>query len=100
MKVYTDDDGARRLIGRADVPDDCGPVYEVPVVREALAVTEEFAIGTVTHLPEGGGAPVVERAVLAAPGQLVELCRGGSRWRLSATSRHRRRTANSTCPGR
>ncbi len=28
------------------------------------------------HLPEGGGAPVVERAVLAAPGQLVELLPG------------------------
>lgn len=56
--------------------DDCGPVYEVPVVREALAVTEEFAVGTVTHLPEGGGAPVVERAVLAVPGQVVELLPG------------------------
>ena len=76
MKVYTDDAGSRRLIGRADVPGDCGSVYEVPVVREALAVTEEFAVGMVTHLPEGGGAPVVERAVLAAPGQVVELLPG------------------------
>lgn len=37
---------------------------------------ETFAVGTVTHLPEGGGAPVVERAVLAAPGQLAELLPG------------------------
>ena len=76
MKVYTDDDGARRLIGRTDVPDDCGPVYEVPVVMEALATVEEFAVGTVTHPPEGGGAPVAERAVLVVPGQLVELLPG------------------------
>ncbi|GAA0571072.1 hypothetical protein GCM10009416_07090 [Craurococcus roseus] len=76
MKVYTDDDGGRRLIGHADVPDDCGPVYEVPVVKEALAATEEFAVGAVTHPPEGGGAPVAERAVPAAPGQLVELLPG------------------------
>ena len=78
MKVYTDDDGGRRLIGRADVPDDCGPVYEVPAVTEALAVVEEFAVGTVgTHVPEGGGgAPVAERVVLAVPGQMVELLPG------------------------
>ncbi len=70
------DGGGRRLIGRADVPDDCGPVYEVPTVREALAITEEFAVGAVTHLPEGGGAAVVERAVLVVPGQPVELLPG------------------------
>ena len=33
-------------------------------------------VGVVTHLPGGGGAPVVERAVLAAPGQPVELLPG------------------------
>jgi hypothetical protein len=37
---------------------------------------EPFIVGAVTRLPEGGGAPVVERAVLAAPGQLVELLPG------------------------
>lgn len=76
MKVYTDDDGGRRLIGHAAVPDDCGPVYEVPAVKETEAITEAFAVGTVTHVPEGGGAPVVERAVLAVPGQMVELLPG------------------------
>jgi hypothetical protein len=76
MNVYTDDDGGRRLIGRVDVPDDCGLVYEVPVVMEALATVEEFAVGTVTRPPEGGGAPVVERVVLAVPGQWVELLPG------------------------
>lgn len=76
MRVYLDQGGERRLIGRADLPDDCGPVYGVPAVKEAFAITEEFAVGTVTRLPEGGGAPVAERAVLAAPGQLVELLPG------------------------
>ncbi len=76
MKVYADDDGGRRLIGRADVPDDCGPVYEIPVVREALAITEGFVVGTVMYAPDGGGAPVAERVVLAAPGQPAELLPG------------------------
>ena len=75
MKVYTDDDGGRRLIGHADVPDDCGPLYEVPAVKEALATTEEFAIGAMVLRAEGG-APVVERVVLAVPGQQVELLPG------------------------
>jgi hypothetical protein len=78
MKVYTDDDGGRRLIGHAAVPDDCGPVYEVPPVAEALAITEEFAVGTLALRPEGGGAPVAERVVLTVPGQMVELLPG---WR-------------------
>ena len=76
MKVYTDDDGGRRLIGRADVPEDAGPVFEVPMFGAASTIAERFAIGTVTHLLEGGGAHVVERAVLAVPGQLVELLPG------------------------
>ena len=76
MKVYSDEGGDRRLIGRAEVPEDVGPVYEVPLFGAASTISESFAIGTVTHLPEGGGAPVVERAVLAAPGQLVDLLPG------------------------
>lgn len=76
MKVYLDEGGERRLIGRADVPEDCGPVYEAPMFGAAATIVENFAVGTVTHLPDGGGAPVVERAVLAAPGQLVDLLPG------------------------
>ena len=76
MKVFLDDDDGRRLVGRADVPEDAGPVYRVPRSGAASIIVEAFAIGTVTHLPEGGGAPVMERAVLAAPGQLVELLPG------------------------
>lgn len=76
MRVYVDEGGERRLVGRADVPDGCGPVYEVPLFGAASPIAESFTVGTVTHLPGGGAAPVVERAVLAAPGQLVELLPG------------------------
>jgi len=77
MKVYLDDGGDKRLIGRADVPAECGPVFEALVFGPAApSIVESFAIGAVTHLPEGGGAPAVERAVLAAPGQLVDLLPG------------------------
>lgn len=76
MKVYLDEGGERRLIGRADVPSDCGPVFEVPLFGAASTIAEAFTVGAVTHLPEGGDAPVVERAVLAPPGQLVELLPG------------------------
>ena len=51
-------------------------MFEVPLFRAASTIAERFAIGAVTRLPEGGGAPVVEWAVLAAPGQLVELLPG------------------------
>ena len=70
MRVYFDEGGKRRLIGRADVPDYCGPVYEVPLFGAASVIAEGFAVGTVTHLPDCGGPPVVERAVLA---EFVEL---------------------------
>ncbi len=76
MKVYLDENGDKRLVGRADVPEDCGPVFEVMLFGGASTIAEVFTVGTVTRLPEGGGAPVVERAVLAAPGQLVEVLPG------------------------
>jgi hypothetical protein len=72
LKVYVDDDNGRRLIGRADLPADTEPAYEVPMLGPVSVIVERFTI----DLPEGGGAPVVERAVLAAPGQLVELLPG------------------------
>ena len=76
MKVYLEEGGERRLIGRSDLPEDCGPVYEAPMFGAAATIVESLAVGTVTHLPDGGGVPVVERAVLAAPGQLVDLLPG------------------------
>ena len=58
------------------MPEGCGPVFEVPLFGAASTIAERFAIGAVTRLPEEGGGAVVERAVLAAPGQLVELLPG------------------------
>ena len=76
VKVYLDDDGNKRLVGRADVPDGQGPVYEVPLFGPTSIIVETFALGTVTHMPTGGGAPVVERAVLLALDQRPELLPG------------------------
>jgi hypothetical protein len=76
MKVYLDDFGEKRLVGRADIPADIGPVYEVPLFGAASIIRERFTIGTVTSLPAGEAPPRVERAVLISPGQLVELLPG------------------------
>ena len=76
MKVYLADDAGTRLIGRADVPEDCGPVYEVPLFGAAATIVESFTIGNVTMISAGSNTPTVERAVLAAQGQLVDLLPG------------------------
>ena len=73
MKVYLDERGDKRLIGRADIPEDTGPVYEVALFGAASTIVDRFTLGTVTHLPAGGGAPIVERAVLLAPSQRPEI---------------------------
>jgi hypothetical protein len=78
MDVYADRGGEMHLIGHAEVPHDVGPVFEVPLFGPVSVIRERFTIGTVTHLPESGGAPVVVRAVLLAPGQLPDLLPG---WR-------------------
>ena len=70
------ENGDQRLVGRADVPEDCGPVFEVPLFGAASFIAERFAVGAVTRPPEGGGAPVVERAVLLAPGRTAKLLPG------------------------
>lgn len=76
MKVYLCEDGETRLVGRADVPANAGPVFRAPMFGAASIILEPFIVGAVARPPEGGGAPVVERAVLAAPGQLVDLLPG------------------------
>jgi len=76
MKVYLDDAGEKRLLGRADVPEDVGAVYELPLFGAASTIVEHFTIGTVTHLPEGGGLPVVERVVLLCRDQRPEFLPG------------------------
>ena len=76
MKVYLDDAGEKRLLGRAELPENIGPVYEMPLFGAASTIVERFTIGTMTHLPEGGGDPVVERVVLLSLSQRPELLPG------------------------
>jgi hypothetical protein len=78
MRVYLDNAGDKRLIGRADVPEDTGSLLEVSLFRAASVIREIYTLTIVTHLPPGGGTPVVERAVLVAPGQPAELLPGWS----------------------
>ena len=75
MKVYLDEDGGTRLVGRAEVPEHCGPVFEVPSFGVAPAAVQRFVVGTVTRFA-AGGTPVVERAVLLTPWQWAELLPG------------------------
>ena len=59
MKVYREEAGEQRLIGRADIPDDVGPVYEVHLFGAASTITDLFTVGTVTHFgPEPGDVQV------------------------------------------
>jgi hypothetical protein len=73
MRGYLDDAGEKRLLGVAGISPQSGPALEVPRFAGASIVRERFVLGTVTHLPEGGGFPVVERAVLLVPGQVPVL---------------------------
>jgi hypothetical protein len=75
VKVYATVDGCKRLIGRAEVPDDTGPVFAVPLFGPVSVIRENYSIGTVTYTPLGG-ALTVERAVLLAAGQAPELLPG------------------------
>lgn len=70
--------------GRADVSENAGPIHDVPVFGVASTISERFAIGVVTHLPVGDGAPLVERAVPPAPERLADLLPG---WRPLASRR-------------
>lgn len=76
MRVYLDEAGTQRLIGRADIPDDVGPVYEVHLFGASSPITDHFTVGVVTHLGPDPENIKVERAVLLAPGQRPELLPG------------------------
>ncbi|CAA9250682.1 MAG: hypothetical protein AVDCRST_MAG93-1736 [uncultured Chloroflexia bacterium] len=76
MKVYVVDGGEPRLIGRADVPEDTGPVYKLPLIGRPSITVDRFIIGTVKHHEAGMPDPIVERAVLLSPYQIAELLPG------------------------
>lgn len=69
MDVYAEQGGEIRLIGQADVPQECGATYEVTLFGPSAVLRERFTIGTVTYLPPGGGPPMASRAVLLTRGQ-------------------------------
>lgn len=75
MKVYLDADGEKRLIGRADIPENVGPIYEVPLFGAVSMIVERYTIGSVTHVLAGGGCRV-ERAVLLSSVQHPDLLPG------------------------
>ena len=72
MRVFLNDGGEKRLLGTADIPADHGPIYEAALFGSASVMTDQFTIGTITHLP-AGGTPVIERVVLLAPGQVPSI---------------------------
>ena len=76
VKVYVDDAGEKRLVGRADIPDDVGAVYEVRLFGLSSAITDQFIIGSVTHLGPGSTGIKVERAILLGLGQRPEILPG------------------------
>lgn len=69
MRVYRDDWDGKRLVGTADISPDHGPIYEARLFGSTAVMTDQFTVGTITHLPANGGPPVVERVVLLAPRQ-------------------------------
>ncbi len=69
MMVFDNEAGTPRLIGRCEVQDDGGRIYEV-LVDPATAdpIWDRFSIDEVEiPLPEGGY--IEDRAILVAPGQ-------------------------------
>jgi hypothetical protein len=76
MKVYREEAGEQRLIGRADIPDDVGPIYTVQLFGAASTITDQFTVGAVTHFGPEPGSVLVERAILLGLGQRPELLPG------------------------
>lgn len=76
MKVCADEDGSKRLAGRAEVEDDGTLVYRVYLFGAASTITDDFTIGTVTQLGSGAEPWRLEPAILLSPGQRPELLPG------------------------
>lgn len=76
MKVYIEDADGRRLLGRADIPDDVGLVYEVHLFGASSIITDHFAVGAITHLGPGPNDVRVERVIFVGLGQRPELLPG------------------------
>ncbi|MCW8088212.1 hypothetical protein [Sabulicella glaciei] len=75
MKVYVDEDGHKRLIGRAEIPEETGPVHREWLFGGESAIYEDFAIGSVTRFGTDGRT-TVERAVILSPLQRADFLPG------------------------
>lgn len=75
MKVYLATEEGYRLIGRAEIPADCGPVHREYLFGALSTVVEEFAIGSVASL-DSTGTVRVDRGVLLSPLQRPEVLPG------------------------
>ena len=75
VKVYLDDGGDKRLVGRADVLDTHDPVFEVPLFGGASMIDEWFTLGTVTQSPRAAD-PCGEALCAAVRGHRPEVLPG------------------------
>ena len=79
MHVYRVVGEVRSLIGTAEVPPECGPIFEVHLFNASQLLTECYTVGTVTHL-HGDRPPDVERVILLGENQTAELLPGWRRF--------------------
>ena len=59
MKIYLDECGVKRLIGRADIENDhIEPYLDVPLFGVTSIIFERFALGLVTNIGADGSVKV------------------------------------------
>lgn len=66
MKVYLDEAGEQRLVGRADILDDVGAVYEDHLLGASSTIAEHSIFGTIMDRRGRsclGSAQIVHEAV-------------------------------------
>ncbi|MBS7793011.1 hypothetical protein KTR66_23720 [Roseococcus sp. SDR] len=76
MRVYTEAEGQRRLVGRADIPDDVGAIFELNLFGVSSTISEHFVVATITHLGPAPHDIRVERVILLGMGQRPEILPG------------------------
>ena len=77
MKVYTVEDGEFRLIGRAEIDENKGPIFKVPLFGASSTIIERYVIKVVMKLQFSSHLEV-DRGVVLRPGQRPELLPGWS----------------------
>lgn len=74
--MYAEYAGERLLIGRADIPEDVGAVYEVHLFGISSTISEQFVVSTITHLGPSALEIRVERVILLSLGQRPDILPG------------------------